>query len=647
MRGFVGSFGRGFSASLGLLWRIVGLRDPLSALAFLFASAMYVFFKVSLGLFLVADAEYGFSFVSPPFSLLMASSDVVISYACIAALERLAPRRFLGAALAATLAGTAVFLVCNYSAYTYFKSFVTYGLIRFNGAGAGELFGYLFESVDGLFVGFGAAALALVAGFAVAARRVRAIERALRRVAMAAAIATAAAGASWAGLAQLGWDQTGRLVRDPLVDIVQSTVEGLVLERAAKGAGAAGSFAPPEALLFGRAPEALPAGFEAPRLAKPNVLVVLVESLPLFQTPLADPESPLGVVADLAPGSLVFGSYRTVFPATSRSLIAMHCAAYPDNGFDTISRYMTDFACAPLPAVLGRAGYRTGMFHASMLTYDNLDKTGMMRSYGVVEDYFTFKDRSASVGIADRAVEEEVVAERVLEFMRRGGDEPFFATYFVYWTHSPYAVPPGEARQPEGTPLERYRASLAYVNGVIARLFADMKSAGLWDDTIVVLTADHGEAFGLHPGVYNHSSHVYEDTIRIPLVVKVPGLDRGHAVARPGTNVDFAPTLLGLLGLEAPAAWEGQDLLSGAYRARPALVFSRSTALANGIVDGSYKYIRYLDGGGGEHFYDLEKDPFERVDLIAQRRAEADAYEAIIGPWLAREQARITARPKP
>jgi arylsulfatase A-like enzyme len=232
----------------------------------------------------------------------------------------------------------------------------------------------------------------------------------------------------------------------------------------------------------------------------------------------------------------------------------------------------------------------------------------------------------------------------VLDFMTGARGKPFFATYFVYWTHSPYDVPGGGAPQREGSPRDRFRRSLAYVNGVIGKLLDDMEARGLLDDTIVILTADHGEAFGRYHGTYNHSSHVYEEALRIPLVVRLPGLDREVHIDRPGTNVDFAPTLFGLLGLPAPAAWEGQDLLSPRYAPRPALVFSRSTRLSNGIVDGNYKYLYYLDDDRAEHFFDLAADPFEQVDLIGSKRAEADAYRGVIETWLPYEQRRITSR---
>lgn len=629
---------------LGLLLGAAGLRQPQSVLAFLFLCAVYAAFKTCLGLFLIADAGYGFSWVAPPLSLLMASSDVVVSYGAVLAMERLLPRRLLSAAFFAAVASTVGFLVCNYSTYTYFKSFITYGLLRFNGAGTGELLDYLLRAVDGPFVGFAAACLALAACFALAVRRAPSMGRTLALVGRFAALVAAAAGGVWGGLGQLGWDQTGRLVRDPFVDLVQSTVEGVAVERRAISDDELDAFAPPRAPLFGRAPAELPAGIPAPRAGRPNVLLVLVESLPAFETPLVDPESPLAVVDALRPHALVFDSYRTVFPATSRSLIAMHCGAYPDTGFDTISRYMSDFACAPFPAELGRAGYATGLFHASMLTYDNLDRTDVVRSYSTVEDYLSLRSLSPRAGLTARAVEEEIVTRRALDFMAGAGPRPFFATYFAYWTHSPYEVPGGGAAGAQGTPKERYRRSLAYVNGAVERLLGGMDEAGLLDDTIVILTADHGEAFGEYHGTFNHSSHVYEEALRIPLVVRLPGLDREVRVDRPGTNVDFAPTLFGLLGLEAPRAWEGQDLLSPRYAPRPALVFSRSTRLANGIVDGNLKYLYYLDDDRAEHFYDLAADPFEQVDLIAARRAEADRYRRVIETWLPWEQRRITSR---
>ncbi|HUT77979.1 MAG TPA: sulfatase-like hydrolase/transferase, partial [Polyangia bacterium] len=190
--------------------------------------------------------------------------------------------------------------------------------------------------------------------------------------------------------------------------------------------------------------------------------------------------------------------------------------------------------------------------------------------------------------------------------------------------------------------FERYLRTLDYTNTVITDLLGRLEADGLLDDTIVVVTADHGEGFAQHHrGNVNHViGHLYQQNVNIPLLIRVPGLPGPVKNPRLGSTVDLAPTLFGLLGFEAPDSWQGQDLLSPSYRPRPVLIFSRARRHGSGIVDGNLTWFRF-EGTTEEHLFDIKADPHEQHDLIHGRRREAEAYRGIVRDWLGYQDERI------
>jgi arylsulfatase A-like enzyme len=369
-----------------------------------------------------------------------------------------------------------------------------------------------------------------------------------------------------------------------------------------------------------------------PSQAKRNVLFVLIESLPLEQTVLGSPQGGLPVLNELAQHGIVFDNFRSVFPATSRSFLTYHCGIYPSPGAASATKYRPGYRCDSILEGLKAHGYRTGFFTAPMFTYDNMHKAHFMRDYDSYQDFLSLRGRTKQSAFGAPAVEEEVVAQALLEFVDRGPQQPFFATYFMFWNHAPYRLPSDDLKGLP--PLARYKRTLEYLDGVLRDLLAQLKRRGVLDDTLVIVTADHGEGFALHHDNTNHVGHVYEDDVRIPFLIHVPDASIGAVrTHRQGSNLDFAPTLFALLGLPPARSWQGQDLLGDAFRARPTLLFGRASHVTNALVDGQLKYIEYPETGK-RHLYDLARDPHEQRDLAAARGEQVRADHDLISAWL-------------
>lgn len=149
--------------------------------------------------------------------------------------------------------------------------------------------------------------------------------------------------------------------------------------------------------------------------------------------------------------------------------------------------------------------------------------------------------------------------------------------------------------------------------------FAGLEAAGLWQDTLVVLTADHGEQFGEH-GYFMHTTP-HEETLRVPLLVKWPrGRAAGTVRERPTTALDVAPTVLAYFGLGSPDL-VGRDLAAGGEDAR-AVMLSKDA-----VRVGDLKLV-FATKEFPEALYDLARDPGEQTNLLPARRADADRLRA-------------------
>src|SRR4029453_13163611 len=144
-------------------------------------------------------------------------------------------------------------------------------------------------------------------------------------------------------------------------------------------------------------------------------------------------------------------------------------------------------------------------------------------------------------------------------WLRGRAGKPFFAWVHFYDPHEPYAPPAAErARFPHP-----YDGEVAFADAQLGRLLGVLRDAGLERRTLVAVLSDHGEGLGEH-GESTHGLLLYESTLRVPFVLAGPGVPEGRVVSERVGTIDALPTLLGLLGLQAPESLPGRDL-------RPAL----------------------------------------------------------------------------
>jgi arylsulfatase A-like enzyme len=202
-----------------------------------------------------------------------------------------------------------------------------------------------------------------------------------------------------------------------------------------------------------------------------------------------------------------------------------------------------------------------------------------------------------------------------------------------------------------------YDASIAYVDHHVGLVLEELDRQGVLDDAAVIISADHGDAFGEH-GIY--TDHVCADECihRIPMIIKWPGEAKpDHASQEMLYNVDLGPTLCDLLGIEAPSDWDGASFrgaISGAAGpGRDHLVWDHALYAAQRAVrTREHLMIRTYHPGKYDHFeevelYDMQADPYQTRNLRDECGEVATRCDELMSAWVAEQQAKPNAIPDP
>jgi phosphoglycerol transferase MdoB-like AlkP superfamily enzyme len=364
------------------------------------------------------------------------------------------------------------------------------------------------------------------------------------------------------------------------------------------------------------------------RAAGRNVVLVSLESTAARYLGL------YGAAEDVAPhltrlarSAVVFDHAYAVYPESIKGLLSILCSLTP--AIDTPADAYAAAPCRSIAAELAAHGYRTGLFHSGRFGY--LGMEGVIRNRG----FDVLADAGDIGGAHDSSfgIDEPSTVASILRWIDAGpAGRPFFVTYLPIAGHHPYETP-GRGPFPDRDEFGRYRNALHYGDAALGALREGLEARGLDRGTVWIVLGDHGEAFGQHEGNYGHTFQLYDENVRVPFVVAAPGLLPESIRARRVVSlIDTAPTILDLLGLAAPGAYEGQSMLDG--RPRMALFFTDYSLALAGLRDGPHKVIHDLRSGRSRWF-DLERDPGETVDVSSRYPTETRRYAETLAAWAA------------
>jgi arylsulfatase A-like enzyme len=359
------------------------------------------------------------------------------------------------------------------------------------------------------------------------------------------------------------------------------------------------------------------------------VLVVLESTAARHLATYGAAVDPMPNLTALARQAIVVERAYAVYPESIKGLFATLCSRAP--AFDTAPEIYADVPCAPLPAILAHAGYRTALFHSGRFDYLGMRAMIERRGFDVLEDAGAIGGRvDSSFGVDDAST-----VERALQWIGSPDRRPFFLTYLPIAGHHPYETArPGPFRGRDD--FTRYLNSLHESDAALGALLDGLRAHGRADDTLVIVFGDHGEAFGEHPGNFAHTLFLHEENVRVPFVVAAPGaITRELRLERVGSVIDAAPTILDLLGLPAEVRHQGRSLLRP--EPRLALFYTDYSIGWLGLADGCWKYLYEMDASRSQLF-DVCVDPRESRDRAPEFPDRVAAYRERVRAWAAAQK---------
>ena len=334
--------------------------------------------------------------------------------------------------------------------------------------------------------------------------------------------------------------------------------------------------------------------------------------------------------------ALVFETAYTASPTTPTSFASAFTGQYPYRVFLGWKLIPT----TTLAGLMQAAGYHTfGLFHNIQLVAERNFNQGFDRF-----EVGTWPD--------------ETVLEMAKEWLNDTADRQFFGWVHFISPHTPYdyreisahlAGPQEDGRYATTTggdfdiaseeELKRvrdlYDGEIYFGDFLFGQLMDHLDSLGLSDNTVVIVTTDHGEEFMDH-GQLQHNA-LYEELIRIPLIIRHPEVRTGARTDARYVNVDLMPTVAAMAGLEAPGNIDGINLLepfdADRYRLSAGMTNAKRQEMAN--EQAALKLILSCSDYS-EELYDLASDPGEKTDIVLDRPSEAGRlYDAMLGITIA------------
>ncbi|HEY6725639.1 MAG TPA: sulfatase [Polyangiaceae bacterium] len=360
-----------------------------------------------------------------------------------------------------------------------------------------------------------------------------------------------------------------------------------------------------------------------------NVLLLLVDSMRADMPWAGYPRAIAPNLTALEKESVSYTRGYSVSSYTAKSVAAVLSGKYPS----TLFRSAPFFTRYPdsnlfLAELLQAGGVYTASAHAHMYMRRGVGFDQGFDKWELVEG-ITFDNKT------DNHVTSQKLTPLAIELLEaKPADSPFFMYLHYMDPHDVYVK--HEAADFGPKLRDRYDSEMFYTDLWIGKLLEYMKSKPWWDETVVIVSADHGEAFGEHD-MHRHAFELWNVLTQVPLFFRIPGV-AARRIDTPRSHVDIAPTVLELMNNQAPNDFMGVSLVSelrgGEPKPRPVLLelpADTNNPERRAIISGDYKLLVF-ESGWRTDLYNLKEDPGETKNLakeqpekLAELKREFDA----------------------
>jgi arylsulfatase A-like enzyme len=248
----------------------------------------------------------------------------------------------------------------------------------------------------------------------------------------------------------------------------------------------------------------------------------------------------------------------------------------------------------------------------------------------------------------------EEITKQALGLIKEMLPYSFFLYLHYFDPHDPYFEHPYKflpyvefpTKEKKDELISSYLGEVRYLDEQIGRLIDELKASGAYERTIIILAADHGEQFFEH-GKLGHGKSLHDEELRIPLIIKGIGNEKGIRISKPVSTVDILPTVFDMLNINPPSDFEGKSLYNPDTKTRNDYIFGEfvyppyrrvndkeNNKYFFSLLDNNFKYIISSDTevieAGDEELYDLRMDREEKNNIAAEKTGLVARYREII-----------------
>lgn len=391
---------------------------------------------------------------------------------------------------------------------------------------------------------------------------------------------------------------------------------------------------------------------------KPDILLITLDTLradhlacygnSIVQTPNLDA---------LAQSGYLFEAAFSQSPYTTPSHCSIMTATYPTQHGAFNGSAMTN-VFPTIAEILRAYGYDTAAFVSSSMVRSG--NSGLHHGFNYYEDslspyssFFRHDECQFLIVIhylshlQQHQIPGCIVTKRFLAWLNNKSNSPFFCWLHYFDPHTPYDAPEPYKNMYDGkiNPalprlLDRihYAGEVTYTDTQLGNIINTLKQNNIYDNTLIIVTADHGEAFGEKHGSiveYGHGSHLYDTTQNVPLIIKLPGQNNtSRRINNVVQLIDLAPTIMDYLNVTPPESFKGNsllELLNGSKNPQSATAYAERTPLPTtartdpktqtrlmAIRTKKIKYICDMSGKRQE-LYDIDTDPAETINIYTDK----------------------------
>lgn len=387
---------------------------------------------------------------------------------------------------------------------------------------------------------------------------------------------------------------------------------------------------------------------------KKNVLIITIDTLRsdhLSYNNYSEKTSPN--IDGFALQAINFTNAFSVSSATWPSLTSMMTSVYPSQHGVIFNGYKLTKNFISLPEILQKNSYQTAAILGNM-------RRATHNGY----DYII------------KAFNDEIVMQNTIIKLNRYKNRKFFMWVHFLGPHAPYTAPENFYKKHNISSediklglikkhyeifennrksidknilqkiIELYDINIEYTDWLVGKIFEKVKELKLANNTIIIISADHGEELCQHHNYLYHSGSLYDSSLKIPLLIYIPNI-RSKKVNQVVSNIDIAPTILDLLNLQNPSSFEGESLLktlNGRFLKRE-FAFSEAHAKVFSIRNNNFRFIsnptnKPLDVMNlftlnySEELYNSLEDQLELKNIIMENKEAYQKFSLFLKNWI-------------